>query len=150
MWYFAFGSNMDREAMRSRCPHARPAGTAILHDFRFVISRDGYASIAPRRGACVHGVLWRLTPRDLAALNAYENLASGLYRTARLSVLQNGRRTSALVYIGRRGLGRPRPAHLATIVAAARDWKFPKPYVDKLARWGMTGGARPQALGAAR
>ena len=58
-------------------PRRFPAGA-------FVITPDGFGSIAPRAGAVVHGVLWRLTPRDLAAINAYESLDSGLYlrRTA--------------------------------------------------------------------
>src|SRR5262249_6886660 len=36
-------------------------------------------SVAPSAGDIVHGVLWRLTPRDIAALHAYELLHQGLY-----------------------------------------------------------------------
>ena len=35
------------------------------------------ARLRRKPGGIVHGVFWRLTPRDLAALNAYENVAVG-------------------------------------------------------------------------
>ena len=72
MLHFAYGSNMDAAAMRRRCPGAEPLGTARLHNWRFVVTRDGYASVTPAPGQVVHGVLWRLGARDLAAVNAYE------------------------------------------------------------------------------
>jgi len=87
--YFAYGANMERAAMRKRCPAARPVGPALLRGWRYVIAQ-GYGSIAPAPGACVFGVLWRLTPRDLAALNAFESLDSGLYTRALLS-MEKGR-----------------------------------------------------------
>jgi len=134
--HFAYGSNLSRALMRARCPSAKEIGTAVLDDHRFVITADGYASITPRRGAVVHGALWRLTSRDLAALNAYENIASGLYRVWVLPVRVAGRRVTALVYIARsRAHGRPKPAYLDLIIAAARDWRLPENYVEQLARW---------------
>ena len=143
--YFAYGSNMDRAAMRKRCPTARALGPAVLHGWRFMIMTSGYGSIAPRAGACVHGVLWRLAPRDLAALNAYEALDSGLYRRRMLTVLAERRRRRALVFVGRRhGEGRPRPGYMGLVVAAARGWNLPARYVRALARWS------PSALPAAR
>src|SRR5262245_50625074 len=72
--YFAYGSNMNRALMQRHCPAAQEIGAATLTGYRFVITADGYASVAPSAGELVHGVLWRLTPRDIAALNAYESL----------------------------------------------------------------------------
>ncbi|HXW23776.1 MAG TPA: gamma-glutamylcyclotransferase family protein, partial [Xanthobacteraceae bacterium] len=77
--HFAYGSNMSRALMQRRCPGARALGPARLDGWRFTIMREGYASIVPAAGAAVHGVAWRLSPRDLAALNAYESLDRGLY-----------------------------------------------------------------------
>lgn len=136
MLHFAYGSNMDRAAMLRRCPGARPIGPARLDAWRFLVTRDGYASIAPAPGEVVHGVLWRLGPRDLAALNAYESLDSGLYRRRMLAVRRDGRRLQALVYVAReRGAGRPRPGYQDVVVAAARAWSLPEDYISALARW---------------
>jgi len=145
MLYFAYGSNMSRALMNVRCPAARAIGPAMLESCRFVVTADGYASAIPAPGCIVHGVLWRLTPRDLAALNIYENIGGGLYRSRVLTVRKNGWRLRALVYITRpRGKGRPRPGYLELVVAAARDWKFPDAYVRALERWA------PSSFSAAR
>ena len=80
MLHFAYGSNMHRAVMRKHAPHAEPVGIAALGDFRFIITADGYASVVPLRGEAVHGVLWRLTPRDRVTLDAWEGIAAELVR----------------------------------------------------------------------
>ena len=135
MLYFAYGSNMDRPAMAKRCPQAKPLGIAMIEGYRFAIGSGGYASLARAPGNCVHGVLWRLTPRDLAALDAYESVDTGLYRRAVLPVRVGGWTTRALLYLGRRpGQGRPRRNYLQSVIAAARDWKLPPGYIARLER----------------
>jgi gamma-glutamylcyclotransferase (GGCT)/AIG2-like uncharacterized protein YtfP len=122
--------------MRRRCPSARFEGCARLPGYRFIVMRSGYASVVPAPGSSVHGVLWRVTPRDVAALNAYENLDGGLYEAATLAVMSHRRRRAALVYIGRnRCPGRPRPGYLDIVTQAARDAGFPPHYVRCLKRW---------------
>ena len=83
--YFAYGSNMNRAAMARRCPAARAVGTAILEGHRFFVGIDGWGSVKPSAGGTVHGVLWRLTSRDIAALHAYELLHQGLYDVRHLA-----------------------------------------------------------------
>jgi gamma-glutamylcyclotransferase (GGCT)/AIG2-like uncharacterized protein YtfP len=122
--------------MRPRCGAAREIGTGVLEGYRFMITTDGYASVLPARGGIVHGLVWRLTPRDLAALDAYESLDTGLYRAVTLPVRRGGTHAPALVYVGRsRVPGRPRPGYLEEVLAAARDLGFPAPYRRSLARW---------------
>lgn len=134
--HFAYGSNMSRPHMRARCPGATALGTATLKGWRFIINPDGYGSIAPQPGGIVHGVLWRLGARDLAAINAYENIAGGLYGRRMLPVLHEGKRQTSLVYIAaRQGEGSPRPGYIALVVAAAHDWALPEPYIRSLMRW---------------
>jgi gamma-glutamylcyclotransferase (GGCT)/AIG2-like uncharacterized protein YtfP len=138
--YFAYGSNMSRVLMRRHCPTAREVGTAVLEGYRFVVTADGYASVERRAGGVVHGVLWRLLPRDIAALDIYEDVDSGLYRVRRLVVRNGASRRSAMVYIARpRGEGRPRPGYLALVIAAAHDWGLPRPYIRELSRWSPSG-----------
>ena len=148
--HFAYGSNMSRPHMRTRCPGATAIGTATLAGWRFVINPDGYGSIAPQAGRIVHGVLWRLSPRDLAVINAYENVAGGLYLRRVLPVLHGERRERALVYIATRaGEGTPRPGYIELVAAAARDWDMPKVYIASLQRWSPSAwhGARMKDVG---
>ena len=148
--YFAYGSNMSRALMRPRCPSAREIGIARLDGWRFIVMSEGYASIVPAPGGIVHGLMWRLAPRDLAALNAYERLDRGLYRAARLPVRDGARCVAALVYIGgSRAVGVPRPGYLALVLSAAREIGLPSAYVASLARWLPSGwqGARARETG---
>src|SRR5690349_19544240 len=148
--HFAYGSNMSRALMRMRCPGAAAVCTGTLRDWRFVVTADGVGSIMPRPGAVVHGVLWRLGPRDLAAINAYEGLDSGLYTRGVLPVRCDGRLAPALLYIARwRGQGRPRPGYMSVVVEAAREWGFPEHYIRSLQRWSPSGwrGARMKDVG---
>jgi gamma-glutamylcyclotransferase (GGCT)/AIG2-like uncharacterized protein YtfP len=131
--HFAYGSNMSRALMRRRCPGAKPLGAARLDGWRFVITRDGYASLTRDAGVQVHGVLWRLTPRDLAALDAYEQRA---YLRRIVPVRHGAARRPALVYLApERGGGRARPGYQELVVASAREWKLPEPYVATLVRF---------------
>jgi gamma-glutamylcyclotransferase (GGCT)/AIG2-like uncharacterized protein YtfP len=135
--HFAYGSNMSRQGMHARCPGAEPVGLAALEGYRFMIMTDGYASVEPARGQYVCGVLWRLTPRDLSALNAYENLQAGLYRRAMLPVLVEGRvRLNALVYVGHTSNeGRAKPGYMEGVIDAANEWDLPEDYIAGLRRW---------------
>jgi gamma-glutamylcyclotransferase (GGCT)/AIG2-like uncharacterized protein YtfP len=133
MLYFAYGSNMSRGPMRSRCPTAQECGLAILCGHRFVIMANGYASVVPAIGQNVHGILWQIGPPDLCALDEYEDVAGGLYRHAMLPVLQADRLVNALVYLGcEQREGRPRPGYLALVLEAARDCGLPQDYIERL------------------
>jgi len=134
--YFAYGSNMCRAPMRARCPSAREVGVAMLAGHRFIVTRDGYASVVPAPGGVVHGLVWRLASRDVAALNAYERLDTGLYRMVTLPVRLGARQVAAMVYVARsRTPGLPRRRYFASVLAAARELELPPDYVDALARW---------------
>jgi gamma-glutamylcyclotransferase (GGCT)/AIG2-like uncharacterized protein YtfP len=134
--YFAYGSNMDRGAMQGRCLGARPLGVAMAAGWRFFVTTDGYASIVRAGGDEVFGVLWEVGPRDVAALNTYESLDSGLYARKRIAVRLGYAKKPALVYIARAtGEGRPRPRYMEMIVEAAQDWELPDDYIKPLRRW---------------
>jgi gamma-glutamylcyclotransferase (GGCT)/AIG2-like uncharacterized protein YtfP len=136
MLYFAYGSNMSRGPMRTRCPTAEETGIAILRGYRFVVMASGYASVVPATGEDVYGLLWRIFPQDLAALDDYEDVAGGLYRQAMLPILQDGKSTDALVYLGcETREGRPSPDYMALVVEAARECGLPDDYVEALARF---------------
>ena len=136
--------------MGARCHDAEAIGTAMLAGWRFVINPEGFGSIAPQPGGRVHGVLWRLSARDLAAINAYESVGSGLYLRRRLPVRCGEGQTRALVYVARQqGEGTPRPGYITLVVAAARDWQLPELYIRSLARWAPSGwrGVRARDTG---
>jgi hypothetical protein len=134
--YFAYGLNMDRDGMRERCPRAVALGPAVLERHRFFVGLAGWGSVRAAPGACVHGVLWRLTPRDVAALHAYELLHKGVYEVRWQPVLCGAKRVSAMIYrLRQRKDGRARPGYIEACAAAAREWGLPERYVRSMERW---------------
>ena len=140
MLHFAYGANMSRKVMRRYAPGAQPLGAAQLAGYRFFISADGYASLAPCPAQMVHGVVWRLTARDRVMLDGWENVAAGLYRAQVLPVRLQGRRIPALVYLARPGgEGRAKPGYVELVIAAGRQWHLPDDYIQALECW-LTAG----------
>jgi hypothetical protein len=136
MLHFAYGSNMHRAIMRRHAPAAEPIGAAALADHRFIITADGYASVVPALAHVVHGVLWRITPRDRVTLDAWENVTAKLYRGEILPVRHGNRLRPALVYIARpRRIGQPKAGYMELVVAAARAWQLPRDYISSLQHW---------------
>ena len=132
MRYFAYGANMDRSAMRVRCPNAQLLGPECLAGYRFVIARAGFAGLVPDPAAHVYGVLWDLSTSDIAALDEFEGVPEGLYRKATLTVAGG----PALVYVpADYSLGEPQPGYLEAVVAAAQHHGLPPTYVDQLMGW---------------
>jgi hypothetical protein len=132
--YFAYGSNMDRDAMAARCPQSRAIGPARLPRHRFLIIADGYASITrdPRR--TVFGVLWDISLGDMKALDRYEGLHRGLYVKITQPVITANGAVRAIIYLARSTApGRPRPGYLEGVVEAARSWGLPDDYLHELA-----------------
>lgn len=135
-FHFAYGANMSAAIMRRHAPDARPLGVATLPDHRFLIAGDGYASVGAARGSTVHGVLWKITPRDRIKLDCWENIAAGLYRAEVLPVRRKQCMVPALVYLARgKGEGVPKAGYLELVVEAAASWQLPEAYVESLRRW---------------
>ncbi len=132
--YFAYGSNMERAAMQKRCPHSRPLGPARLMRHRFFICTDGYASVARDPRGVVWGLLWDLALADVAALDRYESLGTGLYAKSVQPVLTAQGPRRAMLYIARSTApGAPKPDYMEGVLAAAADAGLPEAYRRELA-----------------
>ncbi len=141
--HFAYGSNMSRDVMRRHGPGAEAVGVATLSDYRFLITTHGHASVVPLRTGLVYGVLWRITPRDRVTLDAWENIASGLYRGAILPVRHAGSLRPALVYVARaQAEAPPRAGYMDIVIAAALEWQLPASYIEGLRGWSLRGPQR--------
>ncbi len=118
---------------------AQPAGVARLPGYRFVITaRRLRVGRALASGTAFTALLWRLTARDRVTLDAWENVAAGLYRPAMLPVLAAGaaacRRWS--MWRGPAARAAPSPATWSSSIAAAREWELPDaPISARCERW---------------
>lgn len=134
--YFAYGANMDRDAMALRCPNSRPLGRAKLARHRFIVTRDGYASVLRDPRAMVHGVIWDLALSDMRTLDKFEEVDRGLYAKIMQPVITEAGSRQALVYVGSSTeTGSPRAGYLEAVVAAAETWSLPAAYVQEMKRF---------------
>lgn len=116
--YFAYGSNIDREQMRFRCPNSCIAGLSSLPNFEFFINERGVASIRPSLGETCHGLLWNIADEDWASLDKYEGVSQGFYRRLTMKFGQNN---SEIYIASDTKEGRPRFNYLEKIIAAAQS-----------------------------
>lgn len=98
--YLAYGSNLNRNQMKMRCPTAEIVDTATMKDWRLMFrgERGAVATIEPSKGDTVPVLVWRLQPKDERSLDKYEGFPY-LYRKEYVTVSLNGEKVSAMVYI---------------------------------------------------
>ena len=82
-YYIAYGSNLNVQQMRLRCPSARIIGTAEVPDYRLLFkgSKTGaYLTIEPSEGKSVPVAVWEVTADDERALDRYEGFPAFYYK----------------------------------------------------------------------
>jgi gamma-glutamylcyclotransferase (GGCT)/AIG2-like uncharacterized protein YtfP len=132
---FAYGTNMDRDHMRRTCPDARPVRTAWLRNFRFLINRQGWATIVPDPASSVWGVAWHLTPQCESALDEFEEVDSHVYEKALVDAIIGLTPAPAMVYFARDDTpGVPNPGYLENIILWSSRWNLPAAYMAELRR----------------
>ena len=76
--YFAYGSNLDPDQMKRRCPDSTLLVPTRLdgHELRFVgfskTWQGGVATVHPADGKTVPGLIYRMTPSDFDRLDVHE------------------------------------------------------------------------------
>ena len=74
MYYFAYGSNLNKKQMMERCPDSKPVFTATLPNYKLVFAgwsrqwRGGVASIKSFRGDRVRGAIYEVSEQCLRQL----------------------------------------------------------------------------------
>ena len=114
--YFAYGANMHPGHMSWRCPKAQAHGAFVLLDWK--LKFYNHATIEPRPGARVGGVLWNITAECEQNLDAFEGFPS--YYTKR-TWIQDG--VQFFFYeMTEPKSGRPSPGYVADIAASHAFW----------------------------
>ena len=101
--YFAYGSNINLEQMEYHCPAAKAVGPVILENYELLFRGNtrgnGVATIAPREGSKVHGLLWWITPACEQSLDFYEGYPR-LYEKEQVTVRDDkGRQFTVMAYV---------------------------------------------------
>jgi hypothetical protein len=144
MLYFAYGSNLDPDQMRARCPDNRAVGIARLREYRLCFPRRsahrdcGVASIEPFAGAEVWGAIYDLTEADVARLDHWEGYVLGRavnrYDRRAIAVEIDGALGRVETYIAQVEASPPPPnlEYLGHLRRGARAHGLPPHYVAML------------------
>ena len=97
--YFAYGSNIDLEQMARRCPAAQAVGPATLENYELAFRGSGFATIVPKKGSVVHGLLWSITPFCEQALDRYEGYPRHYTKEPVTARGVDGREVSVMAYV---------------------------------------------------
>jgi len=129
VYYFAYGSNLNKKQMMERCPDSKPVFTAILPNYKLVFAgwsrqwRGGVASIKSFRGDRVRGAIYEVSEQCLRQLDRFE---SG-YNRFKVTVLgEDSEPIEAITYIKAGQLEETPPSkeYLAVIQQGLRDWRL--------------------------
>lgn len=128
-FYLAYGSNLNVEQMKQRCPGAIMVGKTDLEDYRITFrgnSYTGVANVEPRKGSRVPVGIWSITETDEQKLDRYEGYPY-LYKKYAFPIeLPDLRTVPAMIYIMTPGRDwqKPSPSYLRVIKQGYKDFGF--------------------------
>jgi gamma-glutamylcyclotransferase (GGCT)/AIG2-like uncharacterized protein YtfP len=129
VYYFAYGSNLNRKQMQERCPGSKPIFSAVLPNYKLIFVgwsrqlRGGVASIKAVRGEKVRGAIYDISEECLRRLDKFE---AG-YNRLKVKVFdEDGTAVEAITYIKSGQLEETQPSkEYATIIwQGYKDWQI--------------------------
>ena len=133
-YYIAYGSNLNVQQMRWRCPGAKIIGTSELKDRRLLFkgSKTGsYLTVEPEPSCKVPVAVWEVTAKDEQALDHYEGFPDFYYKKELVLPIKGirtgkvrNRRVFVYIMHENRKVGVPSLGYLHTCLEGYRDFGF--------------------------
>ncbi len=148
MLYFAYGSNLDCNQMRERCPSAQFKFKAKLSNYRLGFtwrSKNrgcGVADAVENSGSDIWGVVYEINDNDISALDKFEGFRSKVnpnendYFREECTVLEESQQNNPIkvfIYFVQNPEG-PFPTSVEyknLLVTGAKFWDLPKEYIEE-------------------
>lgn len=142
IFYLAYGSNLNLERMKSRCPDAEVAGKTEIPGYRLLFkkSQSGYYATIEQDANCrVPVLVYKISQYDEALLNRYEGYPKHYYKryfqlpvkTMRGGRLKGAKQCMAYVLHEDRLLGEPSTAYFKLLDDGYEVWGFDAAILDK-------------------
>lgn len=133
--YIAYGSNLNKAQMKTRCPHARPVYTGLLSNWElfYAGSKTGnYATIRKCEGKAVPVAVWEIDGLDEYYLDIYEGYPDFYFKDT-IRFMTNDGEKEAMVYIMRLDAkeGIPTIHYEKTVRQGYKDFGFDEKYLDE-------------------
>ncbi len=101
--YIAYGSNMNIEQMRERCPKSQAYGKHELEDYKLTFKGQGHANLEKSTGTRVPVIIWKITEECEKSLDKYESYPE-YYLKKEIVFEIDGKILKGLVYIMNRDM----------------------------------------------
>lgn len=134
----AYGSNLNIEDMKERCPEAEIIGTGILENYRLLFKGDekeAFLTIEKKEGSVVPVGLWKLSPSDEIALDEYEEYPQMYYKENLPVKTEKGEVIFAMAYVMRKDyednheFNLPSSEYLRSVIEGYKNFKFDGGYL---------------------
>ena len=107
VYCIAYGSNLNEERMKKRCPKAEPFGTSVIHGYRLLFKQrmtGAYATIEQDANCCVPVLIYKMTADDEQKLDRFEGYPSYYYKQDMAVTMtdldgKNPQEITAIVYL---------------------------------------------------
>jgi len=139
-YYIAYGSNLNINQMKRRCPTARAIGTGFIEDYELLFkgSKTGsYLTIEKAEGKSLPVAIWKVTEFDEQALDRYEGYPTFYYKAdveIDIKGIKTGKeyRKKAFVYIMHedRDVGMPSKYYVMTCLEGYKTFGFSPKYLE--------------------
>ncbi|MDO8578456.1 MAG: gamma-glutamylcyclotransferase family protein [Dehalococcoidales bacterium] len=132
MYYFAYGTDLNRKLIKERCPDSVPKYTAKLPNYKVVFTgwlrkwRGGTATIKFSQHDKVRGGVYEISEKDLSRLDSLEGYPNNSNRLNITVFTLDDEAVQAITYskTGREEESKPSPEYLAIIQQGYRDWRL--------------------------
>lgn len=148
MLYFAYGSNLNWERMKNRCPSAEFYCKAFLPDYRIEFTREssklncGVADIIWDENNKAYGVVYKIDEDDLGRLDKREGYIPqrdiNCYKRIEIMVFKEDNDEEPITVftyeVEKKEFGKYKPNndYKNLIVDGAKHWDFPERYINFL------------------
>lgn len=124
MLYVAYGSNMNKEQMRKRCPKATFNAVGLAQDSEFIFNH--VATLHEQVGSTAPVVLWNMSDEDEKIMDVYEGFPHKYHKEQITVKLDSGEYVTGIAYVmnDTQHLGIPTDAYYNRIAKGYTDAGF--------------------------
>lgn len=100
-YYIAYGSNLNVNQMKRRCPESKIIGKGFINNYELLFKGSftgAYLTIEKKKGGKVPIAIWQVSKQDELNLDIYEGYPKFYYKK-NFEIKNNDKKTKAFAYI---------------------------------------------------
>jgi gamma-glutamylcyclotransferase (GGCT)/AIG2-like uncharacterized protein YtfP len=136
MYYFAYGSNLNKKQMKERCPNSKMVGSVILQGYKLLFrnyenSLPGYLTIQQNNDSEVPIGVYEISENDEKLLDKYEGVKKQFYRKEIITLKFIHKSIRGLIYIMNNvQKHKPTDEYYNKVKTGYEEWKFDIQYLN--------------------